>query len=84
VIRAYPAILLGPLAEGKVVLIAGSGILGLVSRETESNGRMLIRAVKSNEHTVGPWFLRGRGFCYHSQGARDCKILSYPRNEKEP
>jgi hypothetical protein len=42
--RAYPAILLGSLAEGNVILIAGLGNLGVVSRETERNGNASVRA----------------------------------------
>jgi hypothetical protein len=42
--RAYPAILLGSLAEGKVIPIAGLGNLGVVSRETWRNGKASVRA----------------------------------------
>jgi hypothetical protein len=57
--KAYPAILLVPLGEGKVILIAGSGFLGLVSRETESNGNALMRADKKIDDIVRPLVLAG-------------------------
>ena len=52
-VRPYPAILLGSLAEGKVILTAGSGNLDLVSRETGWYRKTLIRAAKEI-HDLGP------------------------------